>query len=984
MLNTDIVYLNGSNRHNREWIPDGFYSTLPPKKVGRNREKDQLLMQMHFQNGDVGEDEYSSYIKLASQYYYGTAGSITAASRAAINAVNQQLLEANRTGGFSPPLQAGITCAILRGDDLYVTQSGPGGVVVFRESNFEQFPDNNVSARAVGMSDQTVAHYFHTVIAHGDLLWMSCNGSSDWDFTSLLRKTGDLHHYLANLRILTSNDAPSMVCRFCESGEQGQLYAALSAIEHIDSVSGSDAADLHKSGIEIGMDSIKAPIWESSTLSAIDDDPGGAIANSDNGTSNTKPPDLSESYLASDMNTDVSNGSGSEAALEDANASSWASDILSAIDDDPGGAIANSDNGTSNTKPPDLSESYLASDMNTDVSNGSGSEAALEDANASSWASDILSGIDKNETGAPNIDDQVLSRSFEEPTSEIQHAHVNQGSEASDLSDPWSNSESSTDTKDTELEHDYANLNYVTKENSYVSDGLHVQSEDDANELTELTIDPDNDLLDLSSDLLDLVLIEPDNNRGQQESQQRNNDLVNTLDVDMESDWDAPKKQHIGFTLATLQTRIEAQLNSTVRVWSSAAHKMMSRILPDYDRDVQMPGSALLWGAAGVPVLVVVLTIAVYVQFGRAREFNYYIDQARMEATLGRASTDAIQAAPHWRQVLLWSSLAHDIRSNHPDVEALETAAIGFLDVIDRVERVDVELITLDGLQPNANISKILARGSSVYLLDLTNQLVNRAVLTTSGQYQLDPVFECRKGEVGAQSINSLVDIAWLDTPNVVGQDTLIALDPDGRLLYCTSDGTMAVTLLAPPYDGWNNPVALEAFQGRIYVMEPDANEVWVYTRDDKFFLQAPERYFSESAIDLSDAIDISIVQGSIYILHEDGHMTECIRKSQDLPPECNLEMTYIDGRLGRTNDTQFENISFPVSMAAYPPPYSSLYLTDAKSPGVFQFSLRLAYQREFRAVSSNGEVEAIGFAVGPGRHLFFASKDSLYVGKRP
>jgi len=94
--------------------------------------------------------------------------------------------------------------------------------------------------------------------------------------------------------------------------------------------------------------------------------------------------------------------------------------------------------------------------------------------------------------------------------------------------------------------------------------------------------------------------------------------------------------------------------------------------------------------------------------------------------------------------------------------------------------------------------------------------------------------------------------------------------------------------------------------------------------------------------------------------------------------------MTYIDGRLGGTNDIQFENVSFPVSMAAYPPPYSSLYLTDAKSPGVFQFSLRLAYQREFRAVSSNGEVEAIGFAVGPGRHLFFASKDSLYVGKRP
>jgi len=332
----------------------------------------------------------------------------------------------------------------------------------------------------------------------------------------------------------------------------------------------------------------------------------------------------------------------------------------------------------------------------------------------------------------------------------------------------------------------------------------------------------------------------------------------------------------------------------------------------------------------------------------------------------------------------LWSSLANEVRSDHPDVEALQSAAIGVLDVIDRVDRVDVEVITLDGLQHNAHISKILARGSSVYSLDVTNQSVNRAVLTTSGKYQSDPVFECRNGSVGVQKINSLVDIAWLDTPNVVGQDTLIALDPDGRLLYCTSDGTMAVTLLTPPYNGWSNPVALEAFQGRIYVMEPSVNEIWVYTRDDKFFGEAPERYFTESAIDLSEAIDISIVQGSVYILHEGGHMTECIRKSQDAPPECNIEMPYTDSRLDRSSDMHFENISFPVAMAAYPPPYSSLYLTDLKSPGVFQFSLRLAYQREFRAMSENGEIEAIGFAVGPGRDLFFASKENLYVGKRP
>ena len=910
MLNTDIVYLNGSRTHNKESIPDCFHSASPPKKVGRNREKDQLLLQLHFQNGDVGEEEYSSSIKLASQYYYGTSGSITAASRAAINAVNKRLLEKNRTGGFSPPVQAGITCAILRGDDLYVTQSGPGRIVVFRESNFEQFPDNNVSARAVGMSDQTIAHYFHTVISKGDLLWMNGNQSSDWDFTSFLRKKGDLNHYLSNLRILTSNDAPSMVCRFCDSGEKGRLDAVLSAIEHVDSVSSTDVVDLNESGTETRTDSIKS--------------------------------------------------------------SSWASDIVSAIDDDYKDTSVNIVNGASNTQSHDLLDSYEVNDEETELLNGSDADNVIDGSNASSWASDIVSAIDEHEKGIPDVDDKFLSESFEQPKLV--------GQQTDHLLDP----EGHTDSKYSELDIEHANIQHDTGQRSSVSDNLYVRPLNDVNDSTELTTAPDTELSDLSIEDLESLLVEPDEGGNQYRSHETHNDFVNTLDVDAQSDWDTSTKRQVGFPFGTIQTHMKAKLHSMVQLFGSAAYKIVPRILPDYDNDLQLPGSALLWGAAGVPVLIVVITIAVYVQFGRARQFNYYVDQARMEASLGRKAQDEIQAAPHWRQVLLWSNLAHEIRGNHPDVEVLETAAIGFLDVIDRVERVDVEVITLDGLQSNANISKILARGSSVYLLDLTNQSVNRAVLTTSGQYQLDPLFECRNGAIGAQSINTLVDIAWLDTPNVVGQDTLIALDPDGRLLYCTSDGTMAVTLLTPPYDGWNNPVALEAFQGRIYVMEPEANEVWVYTRDDKFFVQAPERYFSESAIDLSDAIDISIVQGSIYILHEDGHMTECIRKSQDLPPQCNLEMSYIDGRLGRVNDTNFENISFPVAIAAYPPPYSSLYLTDSKSPGVFQFSLRLAYQREFRAVSSNGEVEAIGFAVGPGRDLFFASKDSLYVGKRP
>ena len=444
------------------------------------------------------------------------------------------------------------------------------------------------------------------------------------------------------------------------------------------------------------------------------------------------------------------------------------------------------------------------------------------------------------------------------------------------------------------------------------------------------------------------------------------------------------RQWYSGLPLPEFQRQIEAGVASLQRSLHGVTQKWLARVLPGPEAEVQLPKSALLWFAAGVPVIVVLLTFAAYIQFGRSREFNYYLDEARAVATVARAAPDAAQWVPHWRQVLLWTDQAEGVRRNHPEVAALQQAARGMLDSADRVERVRVEAITADGFRTDANLVKILARGPSLYALDEANQAVYRAVLTTSGAYQLDPVFECRRGPVGMQSIEALVDITWLSIPNVVGQDTLLVLDPGGRLLYCTTDGVAAATVLIPPYDGWSQPVAFEAFQNRIYVLEPDANEIWVYEREDKFFANPPERYFSESAIDLSTAIDISIVQGTVFILHRDGYMTQCVRIEQGAAPQCTIETRYSDGRPGRSDDTRFDGVAAPAAMAAYPPPHSSLYLTDYDSSGAYQFSLRLAYQREFRPVDENREVRATSFAVGSGRDLFFASGNNVYVGRRP
>ena len=47
--------------------------------------------------------------------------------------------------------------------------------------------------------------------------------------------------------------------------------------------------------------------------------------------------------------------------------------------------------------------------------NGSDADNVLDGSNASSWASDIVSAIDEHEKGIPDVDDKFLSESFEQP-----------------------------------------------------------------------------------------------------------------------------------------------------------------------------------------------------------------------------------------------------------------------------------------------------------------------------------------------------------------------------------------------------------------------------------------------------------------------------------------------------------------------------------------------------------------------------------------
>jgi hypothetical protein len=80
--------------------PPGFATITPPRKAARGREKDTLFICLGLKAREaVSSERYDALLELAAATFYGSPGSVTAALRAALTAVNQKLLDDNLASG---------------------------------------------------------------------------------------------------------------------------------------------------------------------------------------------------------------------------------------------------------------------------------------------------------------------------------------------------------------------------------------------------------------------------------------------------------------------------------------------------------------------------------------------------------------------------------------------------------------------------------------------------------------------------------------------------------------------------------------------------------------------------------------------------------------------------------------------------------------------------------------------------------------------
>ncbi|MEJ2731987.1 MAG: hypothetical protein P8189_00235 [Anaerolineae bacterium] len=146
---------------------------------GRRRKRGSLYIVTDVTGPSMGRDIVTAQLaQLLRQVYFDRRGSMTAGLQQALREANALLLEENRQSLPGEHRTAGVSCAVLREDDLYIAQAGPAAVYLLHGEQVTRFPEESPWLDDVPSEDAQVAalgerldlkiELFHSKVRLGD------------------------------------------------------------------------------------------------------------------------------------------------------------------------------------------------------------------------------------------------------------------------------------------------------------------------------------------------------------------------------------------------------------------------------------------------------------------------------------------------------------------------------------------------------------------------------------------------------------------------------------------------------------------------------------------------------------------------------------------------------------------------------------------------------------------------------------------------
>lgn len=381
-------------------------------------------------------------------------------------------------------------------------------------------------------------------------------------------------------------------------------------------------------------------------------------------------------------------------------------------------------------------------------------------------------------------------------------------------------------------------------------------------------------------------------------------------------------------------------------------------------RPPQPENARLMAGiAAAILLIVALITVFTWASYGGAARRQQALSQAEYYATQAREATSREEQRAHWAAVI--QTLSGAGLAQAPESATLLAEAQSHIDQLDNVIRVYPTLLWPP--QGGGSAQRLVVHATYAFVLDPVQQAVLKLNLSATGQSvtpENEPILQTGE-ERNGQRVGNLIDMAWNQSRGEWPMDCLVVLDAKNQLwVYDPAwpDNTYALSL--EPTPGQGQPLAIETFEGRLYLLDRQAQQVWRYWPRSSGYVEEAQPYFEQGAPQsMAQARDLAI-DGNIYLLLEDGSVAK-----------------YFGG-----NPVSFEVRGVPpptprfVALAVDPEMAGRIYLADAAAERIVILNEGGSYRSQLRAPASEMQgLQALALDP-PNSRLFFIASGHLYV----
>lgn len=170
----------------------GLYMVTPPRQTARGRSSDQVILFFNMiGNAPLTDQQQEQLLGRLAQTYYKTAGSITAALKTTMDAMNQFLLDRNLRSSSSGKQCIGLmTLLVLRETSIILAQSGAVHTFLVTQEESQEFFDPQGAGRGLGLTRAVSVRYYQAELHPNDLLLLTPQPAPAWNITALRNAPG--------------------------------------------------------------------------------------------------------------------------------------------------------------------------------------------------------------------------------------------------------------------------------------------------------------------------------------------------------------------------------------------------------------------------------------------------------------------------------------------------------------------------------------------------------------------------------------------------------------------------------------------------------------------------------------------------------------------------------------------------------------------------------------------------------------------------